>query len=102
MKRLPRKAVYTHEEVLDHYIGKKGKPERDRFDRKVKLDVLGDMIRDIRKQRKWTQEQLGKKVGVQKAQISKLEGGYANMTLSTLLKVVSALKADISFKIDAR
>ena len=47
-----------------------------------------------------TQEQLGELVGVQKAQISRLENNTGNVTLETILKVFSALKAKIKMQIE--
>ena len=64
---------YTLEELTDTYVGKKGTPNREQFEFELKLDILGDMIKKARKEKKLTQEQLGKLVGVQKAQISKIE-----------------------------
>jgi transcriptional regulator with XRE-family HTH domain len=46
-----------------------------------------------------TQEELGKLIGVQKAQISKLESGSGNVTIETIVKVISALNAEINFNI---
>jgi transcriptional regulator with XRE-family HTH domain len=46
-----------------------------------------------------TQEQLGKLVGVQKAQISKLESSANSATIDTVLKIFKALKADIRFNV---
>jgi transcriptional regulator with XRE-family HTH domain len=60
------------------------------------------LIRQTRKERKLTQEQLGKKLGVQKAQISKLENGASSATIDTILKVFNALKADVFFKVELR
>jgi HTH-type transcriptional regulator / antitoxin HipB len=101
-KRLTGKKYYTHDEVKDHYIGKRGTLEREQYEMELRLDLIGEMIRKIRMRRKITQEELGEMIGVQRAQISKLEKGEANMTLGTLLRVFSAMRADISFKIDAR
>jgi HTH-type transcriptional regulator / antitoxin HipB len=42
---------------------------------------------------------LGKLVGVQKAQISKLESNANSATIGTVLKVFKALKADIHFNV---
>ena len=58
------------------------------------------MIKKARKDRNLTQEQLGKLIGVQKAQISKLENGSINITLATMLRVFEALKAKIKFQIE--
>lgn len=46
-----------------------------------------------------TQEQLGELVGVQKAQISKLESSANSATIDTIIKVFKALKAEIHFNV---
>jgi transcriptional regulator with XRE-family HTH domain len=46
-----------------------------------------------------TQEELGRLVGVQKAQISKLESSANSATIDTILKVFKALKAEINFNV---
>ena len=61
------------------------------------MDVLGRMIRTVRLERKITQEQLGKFIGVQKSQISKLESSTNSATIDTIIKVFKALKAEIHF-----
>ena len=63
------------------------------------MDVLGRMIRTVRLDRKITQEQLGKFIGVQKSQISKLESSTNSATIDTIIKVFKALKAEIHFNI---
>ena len=57
------------------------------------------MIKAVRKERQLTQEELGKLIGVQKAQISKLERNTKNVTLDTILKVFEALQAKIKFSV---
>jgi len=47
-----------------------------------------------------TQEELGKLVGVQRAQISKLENSTTNVTMETILKVFGALKAKVNFNVE--
>jgi HTH-type transcriptional regulator / antitoxin HipB len=91
--------TYTLEEMKDKYVGKKGTPGRDQYEYELRMDVLGHMIRKARKERNLTQEQLGKLVGVQKAQISKLESSTNSATIATVLKVFKALRADIHFKV---
>jgi transcriptional regulator with XRE-family HTH domain len=63
------------------------------------MEVMGHMIKKARQERKLTQEQLGKLVGVQKAQISKLESSTNSASIDTVLKVFKALKADIHFNV---
>ena len=90
----------THDQVLDRYIGKKGTLDRDQYELELKIDLLGDMIRQIRRERKLTQTQLGKIIGVQKAQISKLERNAGNVTIATILKVFKALKTGVKIKFE--
>ena len=47
-----------------------------------------------------TQEELGKLVGVQKAQISKLERSTKNARIDTIIKVFNALKTKINFSVE--
>ena len=90
---------YSLEEMKDKYIGKRGTTARDQYQYELRMDVLGYMIKKARQERNLTQEQLGKLVGVQKAQISKLESSANSATIDTILKVFKALKADIHFNV---
>lgn len=90
---------YTLAEMKDKYIGKPGTKERDEYEYELNMEVLSYMIKKARQERKLTQEQLGKLVGVQKAQISKLENSANSATIDTIIKVFKALKADIHFNV---
>ena len=90
---------YTLAEMKDKHIGKVGTPERDEYEYKLSMDLLGKMIKTARQERNLTQEELGRLVGVQKAQISKLESSANSATIDTLLKVFKALKAEINFTV---
>lgn len=57
------------------------------------------MLKSVRKERNLTQEELGILVGVQKSQISKLEKNASNVTIRTVLKVFTALRAKVNFKV---
>lgn len=90
---------YSLAEMKNQFIGKVGTPERDNYEYELNMDVLSHMIKKARQERNLTQEQLGKLVGVQKAQISKLESSANSATIDTVLKVFKALKADIHFNV---
>ncbi len=90
---------YSLAEMKDKYIGKVGTSDRDEYEYELRMDVLGRMIKTARQERNLTQEQLGKLVGVQKSQISKLESSTNSATIDTILKVFRALKADIHFNV---
>jgi DNA-binding XRE family transcriptional regulator len=90
---------YSLAEMKDKYIGKKGTKDRDQYEYELSMDILGRMIKTARQKRNLTQEQLGELIGVQKAQISKLESSANSATIDTVLKVFKALKADIHFNV---
>jgi len=92
--------TYSLEELTDEYIGKKGTNERTQFEFELKADILGEMIKKARKERNLTQEELGKLIGVQKAQISKIENNAKDVRFSTIMKVFAALKASVKMSID--
>jgi HTH-type transcriptional regulator / antitoxin HipB len=86
--------------MIDKHIGKVGTPERDAFEQELKLELLGYAIKEARLHHNLTQEELGKLVGVQKAQISKLENNFTNARFDTVLKVFNALNAKVNFKVE--
>ena len=90
---------YSLAEMKDKYIGKTGTKDRDQYEYELSMDVLGRMIKTARQERNLTQEQLGKLIGVQKAQISKLESSTNSATIDTIIKVFKALKAEIHFNV---
>ena len=91
--------AYTLAEMEDKHIGKKGTKERDEYEYELRMELLGRMIRTTRKEQNLTQAELGKLIGVNKSQISKLENHANSATIETILKVFKALKADINFKV---
>jgi len=85
--------------LINKHIGEIGTKERDKFENELNLDILGETIKRVRKERKLTQEQLGKLVGVKKAQISKIENNLNDARFETILKVFRALNAKIHFNV---
>ncbi len=87
------------ETMIDRHIGKKGTKRRDVFEEELRIELLGNAIKEARQKKNMTQEQLGILVGVQKAQISKIENSITNARLDTILKVFQALGAKVSFQV---
>ena len=92
--------TYTLDQVQDELIGKIGTAERDLFEYELQMDLIGKAIKQTRQERNLTQEELGKLIGVQKAQISRLENNASNVTMDTLMKVFSALKAKVKLQVE--
>ena len=88
--------LYTLDEVQDELIGPVGTPERDAFETKLAAELeafkIGEAIRRTRKQQNLTQKQLGEMVGVQEAQISKIENGKS-VAFTTIIRLFKALGA---------
>ncbi|NIJ54159.1 helix-turn-helix domain-containing protein [Dyadobacter arcticus] len=92
--------TFTLDEVQDEMIGKIGTPARDKFEYNLQIDLVGKAIKQTRLERQLTQEELGKLIGVQKAQISRLESNAGNVTIDTLMRVFAALKAKVQLHIE--
>ena len=90
---------YKLSEAENLLIGLKGTLDRDEYEFELKTELIGDMIKKVRKDRKLTQEQLGELVGVKKAQISRLENNTKNVTVETIIKIFNAMKAEVNFNV---
>ena len=86
--------------MIDNHIGKRGSSKRESFEYELRLDMLGEAIKQARKERHLTQEGLGELVGVKKAQISKLENSLTDARFETIIKVFKALNAKINFNVE--
>ena len=91
---------FSLEEITDKYIGKIGSEKHDAFENELRLDLLGEALKQTRIKQKLTQAELGKLVGVQKSQISKLENSVKDARFETVLKVFKALNTRITFKLE--
>ncbi len=86
--------------MIDKHIGEPGAARREAFENELRIDLLGQAIKQARQERNLTQEQLGELVGVQKAQISKIENSVKNARFETILKVFDALGAKVNFNVE--
>lgn len=87
--------LISADDMKDKLWGKRGTPEREAMENQLKEEVnayiVGEAIRKARLAQKLTQEELGELIGVQRAQISKLEKGKSVITLPTMSRVFKAL-----------
>ena len=91
--------TYTLDELTDKYIGKIGTPKRDKFEQDLKEELqayhIGEAIKQARIAKNLTQEQLGERIGVQRAQISRLEKGKS-LTFSSLTRIFKAMEIPLT------
>ncbi len=92
--------MFTFDHIKDEFIGEIGTVKRTHYEQELQLEIIGEMIKKVRIERNLTQEELGKLIGVQRAQISKLENNLTNVTMETILKVFGALKAKVNFNVE--
>lgn len=86
--------IYTHEEILDEIIGKKGTPRRDKLEAEVQASVeaykMGEALRGERERQSLTQRELSEKAGVGEGTVSKVENGHST-SLASLSRIFRAL-----------
>lgn len=94
MEQVGNIKLYSLEEAMDEDLGKVGTPSRDAFEAKLEEELhayhIGEAIRQARKEKHLTQAQLGELMGVQRAQVSKIESGR-NLSLSTIARAFKAM-----------
>lgn len=94
MKQIGDMKLYSLEEVMDEDLGEVGTPQRDAFEAEVQAEIhayhIGEAIRQARKEKNLTQVQLGELMGVQRAQVSKIESGK-NLNFSTIARAFKAM-----------
>ena len=86
--------------LKDDLFGKPGTQERDIYEAELKEEILGDVIRHVRKLKKLSQEELGSLVGVGKAQISRIEKNYNNVTIANFLRILHALNVKVRLSVE--
>jgi len=81
------KGITRFDDLLDKEYGKIGTDKRNEFEEKAQMFIIGEMLKEARKEAKLTQEQLAEKSGTKKSYISKLENAKGNIQISTLIRI---------------
>ena len=88
MKKTVKNNLTSFDDHLDQQYGKRGSPERERFEEGFEAFKLGVMIQELRKENGLTQEQLAVKCGTTKTYISRIENNASDIRLSTLMRII--------------
>ena len=78
-------------EEMDSLYGKEGTTEREAFRREAYAWYMGQVLYDIRKSEKITQQELASRIGSSKSYISKIEKGVIEPGVATFYRIASAL-----------
>ena len=74
--------------IKDEIFGRKGTERRDALDREVEAIRIGLLIREARRSKNLTQEELAKLVSKKRSYISRIENNGSNMNINTLYEIV--------------
>lgn len=98
-KDLKKMNLTPVEDLIEEDFGAVGTPERDQFEMECDAFVIGEQLKDERRKAGLTQEQLANKIGTKKSFISRVERGYADIQLSTLVKLFRGLGRQVSIRV---
>ena len=89
-------------EIKDNVYGESGTQRRDELDRDFQSFRVGILLREARKKKNLTQEELSQIVDKKRTYISRVENNGSNLTLKTLYDIVEkglGGKVQISIKV---
>lgn len=78
----------TINEHFDRKYGEPGSKSRIDFEHKAEAFMVAELVKDSRKKANMTQEQLAKKLNVNRAYISKIERASSDIRISTLRRII--------------
>lgn len=81
----------TVNEELDTIYGKQGTPEREKFHDEALAWFYGNMLRERRKELKWTQKQLAERLGREQSYIARIENGKSDIQISSFFRIAAVL-----------
>ncbi|MGG7034405.1 MAG: helix-turn-helix domain-containing protein [Flavobacterium sp.] len=92
IKQLP-----TANDYLDKNYGAQGTIEREEFNKNAIAFYYGELIKEKRKEKHLTQEELAQQIGKNRAYIARIEQGKTDLQLSNFMQIINAL--GLSFQI---
>jgi ribosome-binding protein aMBF1 (putative translation factor) len=79
--------IKTFDELIEREHGKIGTDSRNKYEESAQMFIVGEMLKEARKEANMTQEQLAKKAGTKKSYISRIENARGDIQLSTLIRI---------------
>ena len=83
--------IRDYSSVLEKTYGAHGTPERTQFDEEAYAFYTSQILLDARKNARLTQQELAKRIGVNKSYISRIEKGVTIPSVATFYRIVNAL-----------
>ena len=93
--------IVDYDVVLDAKFGAEGTPQRAESEEKAFAFYTGQVIEEARKKVHISQSELARRIGVDRAYVSRVENGKIEPKVSTFYRIVNALgmKIDLSYSI---
>ena len=91
-EKLKRLGFVSHGDLVEKTYGKVGTTKRDEYEKELKMELLGEFLRQVRRKKNYTQEQVAEFMGTDKTYISKIENNLKDTKLTTIRKYIEALK----------
>lgn len=86
-----KKETHSVNDYLDRLYGEKGTAEREEFNAKAISFYYGELIKETRKEKHLTQQQLADQIGKERAYIAKIEQGKTDLQISNFTQIINAL-----------
>jgi ribosome-binding protein aMBF1 (putative translation factor) len=93
-----KKELPTMNDYIDDKYGKQGTPEREEFSKNALSFYYGELIKEKRKEKHLTQQQLADQIGKERAYIAKIEQGKTDLQLSNFMQIINALGLTVQVK----
>jgi HTH-type transcriptional regulator/antitoxin HipB len=92
-----KKETHSANDYLDNKFGEIGTPERTEFSAKALSFYYGELIKETRKEKKLTQQDLADKIGKERSYIAKIEQGKTDLQISNFTQIINALGLKMQF-----
>ncbi|MCD4694909.1 MAG: helix-turn-helix domain-containing protein [Bacteroidales bacterium] len=100
-KKLEKMGFVSHDRHKDKVYGPKGSGPREQYEKDLKIELIGDFLKKLRKQENLTQGQLAELMKIDKSYISKIENNLKETKFGTIRRYVEALKVNkMSLKLE--
>ncbi len=93
-----KKETHSVNDYLDDQYGKQGTPEREEFSKNALAFYYGELIKEKRKEKHLTQQQLADQIGKERAYIAKIEQGKTDLQISNFVQIINALGMTLQLK----
>ncbi|HLV23272.1 MAG TPA: helix-turn-helix domain-containing protein [Moheibacter sp.] len=93
-----KKETHSANDLLNKEYGKPGTPTREQFNAEALAYYYGELIKETRKEKNLTQQELADLVGKERAYIAKIERGQTDLQISNFIQIISALGLSLQIK----